>query len=346
MPKESDKNKKINDSVAVNNIPPNPENNETSSSNLNINSSNPVSNKKDAKPSVRKNMVSKATEFLTAEKIRNTPIEKKVNFLRSRGLTDHEIQLSLQKAAAMYTDTKYSHVNSSLPDLSDINYLKTSGVSDCSGGWLRRLAGSVAIGATAVYIGYQIYKKYIENWLFGMKMSPVEKRLEIVELLIQRCIMLIEEKNMTPDDSTEQNNRQKELDLVRAELKSIKSLLLNRFQFPPAPASSSIPQWQLMKNPKPQTEPQNKINDNDTSNLSPTNIYIKPKSIIRTTVVPQTDDILDSDTVKDNDNKLNNFKSNEITLPLNSDQHIINRHNDVVQNNCDDHNGDKEDENQ
>lgn len=49
---------------------------------------------------------------MTAERIRNTPIEKKVNFLRSRGLTDHEIQLSLQQAAAIYNDNKHFHVNS------------------------------------------------------------------------------------------------------------------------------------------------------------------------------------------------------------------------------------------
>lgn len=41
-----------------------------------------------------------------------------------------------------------------------MSYLKTSGVSDGSESWLRRLVGSVAIGATAVYIGYQIYKVY------------------------------------------------------------------------------------------------------------------------------------------------------------------------------------------
>lgn len=37
-----------------------------------------------------------------------------------------------------------------------------------------------------------------------------------------------------------------------------------RSQFPPAPVSSSIPQWQLPKNTKPQAELQNKANDSDT----------------------------------------------------------------------------------
>lgn len=47
---------------------------------------------------------------MIADKIRNTPIERKVNFLRSRGLTEHEIQLSLQKAAAMYNDNQNLYV--------------------------------------------------------------------------------------------------------------------------------------------------------------------------------------------------------------------------------------------
>lgn len=59
-------------------------------------------------------------------------------------------------------------------------------------------------------------------------MSPVEKRLEGVELMVQKCITLVEEKNKT-DCSVEQGNRQKELDQIRAELKSIKSLLLNKY---------------------------------------------------------------------------------------------------------------------
>lgn len=59
-------------------------------------------------------------------------------------------------------------------------------------------------------------------------MSPVEKRLEVVELLVQKCVTLVEEKNNTSECSSEQINRQKELDQIRAELKSIKSLLINR----------------------------------------------------------------------------------------------------------------------
>jgi len=39
-----------------------------------------------------------------------------------------------------------------------------------------------------------------------------------------------------------------------------------RFQFPPAPASSSIPEWQLSKNTKPKVEEQNKTNSSEIPN--------------------------------------------------------------------------------
>lgn len=123
----------------------------------------------------------------------------------------------------------------------------------------------------------------------------------------------------------------------------MKLFLRFRFQFPPAPASSSIPQWQLVKNSKPQGEPQNKINGNDTSNLLTMDMLNRHNNNL---VVPQIVNILDNYTVKNKDNRLNNLKSNEITLPLNSDQHIINKHNVVVQNNCVKHDGDNGDENQ
>lgn len=43
----------------------------------------------------------------------------------------------------------------------------------------------------------------------------------------------------------------------------IQLFLWFRFQFPPAPASSSIPEWQLLKNIKPKVKEQNKTNSSD-----------------------------------------------------------------------------------
>lgn len=57
--------------------------------------------------------VSKAVEFLIDGSIQQTPIERKVNFLRSKGLTDHEITVSLQRAAARCNQNSYT-INASL----------------------------------------------------------------------------------------------------------------------------------------------------------------------------------------------------------------------------------------
>lgn len=45
---------------------------------------------------------------------------------------------------------------------------------------------------------------------------------------MQRCLALLEEKNSMFELSDTFTDRQKELDQIRTELKSIKSLLLNR----------------------------------------------------------------------------------------------------------------------
>jgi len=58
-----------------------------------------------------------------------------------------------------------------------------------------------------------------------MRKSPIEKRLKVVEVLVQRCVLLLEDKNIT----SEFRNQKNEFDKRRDELKSIKSLLLNRY---------------------------------------------------------------------------------------------------------------------
>jgi len=57
----------------------------------------------------------------------------------------------------------------------------------------------------------------------------MDKRLEVVEMSVQRCLLLLEEKNNKTEVLNAQADRQKELDQIRTELKSIKSLLLNRY---------------------------------------------------------------------------------------------------------------------
>lgn len=73
-------------------------------------------------------------------------------------------------------------------------------------------------------------KKYIENWLFGAKKTPLENRLETLELSVQRCIIMLEERDNLLKSSNAYADQQKEFSTqVHAELMSIKKLLLNRY---------------------------------------------------------------------------------------------------------------------
>lgn len=80
------------------------------------------------------------------------------------------------------------------------------------------------------YICLYLLQKYIENWLFGIKKPSVENRLEALEVSMQKALVLLEDKNNISDASHNANSeRQREHDLLRAELKTIKSLLLNKY---------------------------------------------------------------------------------------------------------------------
>jgi len=53
----------------------------------------------------------------------------------------------------------------------------------------------------------------------------METRLEAIEVSIQKCVLMLEDKNITSEFRIQTN----ELDKIRNELKSVKSLLLNRY---------------------------------------------------------------------------------------------------------------------
>lgn len=275
----------------------------------------------------RKDMVSKATAFLVDEKVQKTPFEKQVNFLRKKGLTDYEIQVAMQRAAVICNDNSNKQ-NGGIP-LSPVHYNLSNNpgviqTSFESQSWYSRLFGPIAFAAAVVYIGYTLYKKYVEKWLFGAQKSPLENRLEALELSIQRCLVMLEEKNNSYQSSNTCLEQQYEFNnKVRAELKSIKSLLLNRFQFPPAPVSSSIPEWQLLKNTKPKEEDQNKTNSSDIPNSLQTtqkNVFNETqKSLV---VGSQSNGLID-DSDKFKDCMKINSASTKISLSPSPNQSLI-----------------------
>lgn len=286
----------------------------------------PVNNSKvlETKPQVRNKLVSKAVEFLVLESIQKMPTDKKIKFLLDKGLTENEIQYSIQRAAMICYDKNIPNKQNTPP----VHYNSSNApgaiqASFESQSWYSRLFGPIAFAAAVVYIGYKLYKKYIENWLFGTQKSLLEERLESIEMSVIKCIMMLEVTEDLYKSSNTFAEQQKNYNTqVRAELKSIKGLLLNRFQFPPAPASSSIPQWQLSKNTKPQVEQQNKINSSDI----PNSLQTSENNILNETqkspvVGLQLNGHIDSD--NDKNCIIINSTSNETLLPSSSNQNLI-----------------------
>lgn len=93
-------------------------------------------------------------------------------------------------------------------------------------------------------------------------------------------------------------DRQREIAQIHGELKSVKSLLLHRYnvyfvlnviyfiliialmcrfrsQFPPAPTFSTLPQWQLQKNLKPSAEPVKMVNGAEKPGTSTPNTPLR-----------------------------------------------------------------------
>ncbi|XP_050433265.1 peroxisomal membrane protein PEX14 isoform X2 [Adelges cooleyi] len=210
--------------------------------------------------SVRENYVIKATEFLNTDAIKNTPMDRKVQFLRSKGLTDHEIKLALNRVLMVSGQNPSPPAPNLVP--SRPHYNNSSGVMSPeygviqkpyeSQGWFRRLFEPIAFITAIVYAGYQIYKKYVEGWLFGQRQPTLQERLQMVEISVQKCLLFLEEKSKASEEylADMQTKRQIEQDQLRQELKSLKCLLLGRNQFPPASTTPSLPQWQQTKQSK------------------------------------------------------------------------------------------------
>ena len=127
------------------------------------------------------------------------------------------------------------------------------------------LAPAVALVAGIAYGVYLIYKNYIEPLLFGQKKHPLLLIMEGINRLSETVDKLNEglvsielnirkqiEKDLalnsrpTPAEKAALND-------LKKEILSVKTLLLNRKNFPEAPIPSqsvSIPEWQMADEPK------------------------------------------------------------------------------------------------
>uniref|UniRef100_A0A182J4X1 Peroxisomal membrane protein PEX14 n=1 Tax=Anopheles atroparvus TaxID=41427 RepID=A0A182J4X1_ANOAO len=233
----------------------------------------------------REHLIVTAIKFLNNPNVVRSAINKKQAFLRSKGLTEDEIQIACERAGVFTTDPAALPTQTVISmgvESSGAGYPKPSYQIQSRPNFLTRIKdmlSSVAMLSGLMYGVYLFYKKFIEPLLFRTKKkkSVTEQLAELnqsvntkIDTLNGELVKIKEELNRV----NQLNANMKELNNFKGDLDSIKGLLLNRKQFaaPNLPiVPPSIPAWQLrsQQHQQPSSEGEHdKNDDNDTGSGS------------------------------------------------------------------------------
>lgn len=247
---------------------------------------------KDAAP--RETLIATAVRFLQNQKVRQSPLATRKAFLKKKGLTDEEVELAIQRAGSMEEPLAISipgpaHVVHPLP-LAPIPYSHP--------GYRWRDYGALAVILAGMAFGfYHLYRKYILPLIMGSKedkkhLQKIESNIadmsgtltqtvtqlqmtltSVQELLVQQQKKIQElSQELANSQASSSTNRMLEsqsISELKAEIVSLKGLLLSRRQFPASPSIPKIPSWQIPLKPGSLSNPPSVNHTNSSSDISP-----------------------------------------------------------------------------
>ncbi|KAI9588099.1 peroxisomal membrane protein PEX14 [Glossina fuscipes] len=210
-------------------------------------------------PSPREALVTTAVNFLHNPKVYNATLLQKQKFLRSKGLTNTEIQMAYERAGIFSQDP-----DSTPPTVinMDINttraQLALQPQQTTMLDRIKELLHSMALLGGVAYAFYTLWKKFLEPFLFGKskKKRTADETLSDINMKIDvRITEVRTELNQVKETIAREQRDQtqkfmREFNSFKTDLEAIKGLLLNRKQFA-APlnigtlGTPSIPTWQL-----------------------------------------------------------------------------------------------------
>lgn len=275
---------------------------ENSSNNVSdINAVNSQDSKPQPVPANRQKLIKTAIEFLQKPQIQKSPAELKRTFLQTRGLTEEEINVAFEKAGTVSQDlipARYPQAPAGPPPPLPVRP-QTWPVQQQHTSWhlIRDVANTVTAIGGLLYSLYWIWKKIIVPYLFGKRDKPksIENSISDLEAGVHSSIDEIKQDLLNVKASLDTIAAQKNnettshmftsrLQEVKAEITSLKVLLLNRSQFPPTPVtlfsqtngSRTIPSWQLSETPdnkykEEQNAVEEAINTENTSDRATNN---------------------------------------------------------------------------
>ncbi|XP_059189494.1 peroxisomal membrane protein PEX14 isoform X3 [Centropristis striata] len=242
----------------------------------------------------REALITTAVKFLQNPKVRQSPLATRKAFLKKKGLTDEEVELAIQRSGSTEEILPLSHVGPPHP----LHATQLVPAPHSPAGYRWRDYGALTIIMVGIAFGFhQLYKKYILPLIMGSRedkkhlqrmesniaamsgtltqtVSQLQQTLvSVQELLIQQQQKIQElSQELAAAETSSSTNRVLDNQTVgelKAEIVSLKGLLLSRRQFPSTPSIPKIPSWQIPL--KPPSAPGSPPVDhtNSSSDISP-----------------------------------------------------------------------------
>ncbi|XP_061113799.1 peroxisomal membrane protein PEX14 isoform X2 [Conger conger] len=266
----------------------------------------------DAPP--REALIATAVKFLQNGKVRQSPLATRRAFLKKKGLTDEEVELAIQRSGSTEEPLALapapagpSHILHP-PQLAPVPY--------SAPGYRWRDYGALAIIMTGMAVGFHhLYRKYIVPLVVGSredgeKLHRMEGHMaemsgtltqtvtqlqmtlaSVQELLVQQQQRIQElSHELASSQGSSSAGRMLEsqaLSELKAEMVSLKGLLLSRRQFPASPSVPKIPSWQIPLKPATLASSPSANHNNSSSDISPVSNESASSSPIKEGLSPQ-----------------------------------------------------------
>ncbi|TKS77452.1 PEX14 PTS1 receptor-docking protein Peroxin-14 Peroxisomal membrane anchor protein [Collichthys lucidus] len=246
--------------------------------------------------------ITTAVKFLQNPKVRQSPLATRKAFLKKKGLTDVEVELAIQRSGSTEEILPLSPVGPPHP----LHATHLVPVPHSPTGYRWRDYGAFTIIMVGIAFGFHhLYKKYILPLIMGSRedkkhlqrmesniaamsgtltqtVSQLQQTLvSIQELLVQQQQRIQElSQELATAEASSSTSRVLDNQTVgelKAEIISLKGLLLSRKQFPSTPTIPKIPAWQIpLKPPSAPGSP----SINSSSDISPVSNDITGISIV------------------------------------------------------------------
>lgn len=239
----------------------------------------------------REALITTAVKFLQNPKVRQSPLATRKAFLKKKGLTDKEVDLAIQRSGSTEEVLPLSPAGPPHP----LHAAQLVPAPHSPPGYRWRDYGALTIIMVGIAFGFhQLYKKYILPLIMGSRedkkhlqrmesniaamsgtltqtVSQLQQTLvSVQELLIQQQQRIQElSQELAAAEASSSTSRildNQTVGELKAEIASLKGLLLSRKQFPSTPTIPKIPSWQIpLKPPSGPGSP----SVNSSSDISP-----------------------------------------------------------------------------